>query len=62
VTGEKAGDGVWRCALPKPEEGKPLTVFAALTDARGAILCSEPGPLTSGARPKGKAVAARAPR
>jgi hypothetical protein len=62
VTGEKTGDGTWRCALPKPEEGKPLTVFAALTDARGAILCTEPGPLTLAAGPKGKAVAARSPQ
>ena len=60
VAGDKAGDRDWRCALPKPEEGKPLTVFAALTDAHGAIVCSEPGPLTSGERPApGKAVAAR---
>jgi dienelactone hydrolase len=60
AAGEKVGDGAWRCALPKPEEGKPLTVFAALTDARGAILCTEPGPLSSGERPaRGRAVAAR---
>jgi hypothetical protein len=63
VTGEKAGDGLWRCELPKPEEGQPLTVFAALTDARGAILCTEPGPLTAAApAAKGQAVAARATR
>ncbi len=60
AVGEKAGDGAWRCALPKAEEGKPLTVFAAITDARGAILCSEPGPLATGERPaRGKTVAAR---
>jgi alpha-beta hydrolase superfamily lysophospholipase len=63
AAGEKAGDGIWRCALPKPEEGQPLTVFAALTDARGAILCSEPGPLTTGEpAAKGNAVAARPAR
>ena len=63
VAGEKAGESDWRCALPKPEEGKPLIVFAAVTDAHGAIVCSEPGPLTSGERPvKGKAVASRPSR
>ena len=39
---------------------QPLTVFAALTDARGAILCSEPGPLTAAGSARGKAIAARA--
>jgi dienelactone hydrolase len=63
VDGEKAGDRDWRCALPKPEEGKPLTVFAALTDARGAIVCSEPGPLTAAVgTTRGRAVAARPSR
>jgi hypothetical protein len=64
VTGEKTDDATWRCALPKPEEGQPFIVFAALTDARGAILCTEPGPLTTAARPaaRGQAVAARPPR
>jgi alpha-beta hydrolase superfamily lysophospholipase len=64
VTGEKSDDGTWRCVLPKPEEGQPLTVFAALTDAHGAILCTEPGPLTAGERPatRGRAVAARPAR
>jgi hypothetical protein len=60
AAGEKAGEGVWRCALPKAEDGKALTVFAALTDAQGAIVCSEPGPLTGGKpAPQGKTVAAR---
>jgi hypothetical protein len=63
VAGEKASEGVWRCALPKAEEGQPLTVFAALTDARGAILCTEPGPLSTGEpAAKGQAVAARPAR
>jgi dienelactone hydrolase len=63
VDGEKADDRDWHCALPKPEEGKPLTVFAALTDARGAIVCSEPGPLTSSEHPaRGRAIAARPSR
>lgn len=63
VAGEKAGEAGWRCSLPKPEEGKSLTVFAALTDARGAIICSEPGPLAAAERPvNGKAVAARPAR
>jgi hypothetical protein len=63
VAGEKTNDRDWRCALPKPEEGKPFTVFAALTDARGAIVCSEPGPLTSSERLSGgKRVAARPSR
>jgi dienelactone hydrolase len=61
---EKAGEGAWRCPLPKAEEGQRLTLFAALTDAQGAIVCSEPGPLSSGkpAAATGKAVAARPPR
>ena len=63
VAGEKTGDHDWHCVLPQPEAGQPLTVFAALTDAHGAILCSEPGPLTSGESPaKGKRVAARPSR
>src|SRR5262249_29788798 len=63
VTGEKADDGSWRCALPKPEDGKTLTLFAELTDARGAIVSSIPGPLTSAERPAGsKTVAAKPPR
>jgi dienelactone hydrolase len=63
VAGEKAGEGDWHCALPKPEDGKPFTVFAALTDARGAVICSEPGPLTAAERPvRGKAVASRPAR
>ena len=64
VAGEKADGGLWRCALPKAEEGQPLTVFAAVTDSHGAILCSEPGPLTAGARPAARrqSVAARPPR
>jgi dienelactone hydrolase len=63
VPAEKAGDRDWRCSLPKPEDGKPLTLFAALTDARGAIVCSEPGPLTSSQHPSsGKAIASRASR
>ena len=60
---EKAADGSWRCTLPKPEDGKPLTLFAEVTDARGAIVSSVPGPLSSTERPAGtKAVAARPAR
>jgi dienelactone hydrolase len=63
VTAEKSATGDWRGALPKPEEGKPLIVFAALTDARGAIVSSEPGPLTSGEFPaSSRALAARPSR
>jgi dienelactone hydrolase len=50
VTGEKAGDHAWSCRLPEREPGKSLTVFAALTDGRGAIVCSEPGSLPAGER------------
>jgi dienelactone hydrolase len=63
VAGEKSGDTDWRCSLPKPEDGKAWMAFAALTDARGAILCTTPGPLTASAnRAAGQAVAVRPSR